>query len=99
MITPELLQESLDHFIRHLFRCWHIRIDTVACPTIFLVLHRAPKELGEFLLAQRADAQSLPLHQPAVARFEFVGPRIAIVAVAALLLIFSMFGIFTLPRM
>ncbi len=32
-------------------------------------------------------------------RFEFVGPRIAIVAVAALLLIFSMFGIFTLPRM
>ena len=31
-------------------------------------------------------------------RFEFLGPRIAIVAIAALLLIFSMFGIFTLPR-
>ncbi len=31
-------------------------------------------------------------------RFEFVGPRIVIVAIAAILLIFSMVGIFTLPR-
>lgn len=31
-------------------------------------------------------------------RFEFVGPRIIIVAIAALLLLFSMFGILTLPR-
>lgn len=31
-------------------------------------------------------------------RFEFVGPRIVIVAIAAILLLFSMLGIFTLPR-
>lgn len=31
-------------------------------------------------------------------RFEFVGPRIIIVAIAAILLLFSMLGIFTLPR-
>ena len=31
-------------------------------------------------------------------RFEFIGPRIIIVAIAASLLLFSMLGIFTLPR-
>ena len=31
-------------------------------------------------------------------RFEFIGPRIIIVSIAALLLLFSMLGIFTLPR-
>ena len=31
-------------------------------------------------------------------RFEFIGPRIVIVSIAALLLLFSMLGIFTLPR-
>jgi hypothetical protein len=31
-------------------------------------------------------------------RFEFIGPRIVIVAIAAVLLLFSMLGIFTLPR-